>query len=173
MLKSFVCELNIHRLFRCHYCYLANLLRGSSALQDGPVGRTALASRLEHEQLNEALGMQRDERCSHTCLPQSTLQSLPSPAAAFLCCILERFVVGSPKASFVELLFESVWALQWRQQLLLVWNLPWFTESWLTVQKLGVQISHDQGAIVWLMIPMVNHSGRDLHVSGKCLPKEI
>lgn len=108
MLKSFVCELNIYRLFKCHYCYLANLLRGSSGVEDGPVGRAALASRLEQELLNEALGMQRGERCSHTFLPQSTLQSLPSPAAAFVCCALERFVVGSPKASFVELLFESM-----------------------------------------------------------------
>lgn len=48
MLKSFVCDLNVHRLFKRHYCYLANLFRGSSALQDGPVGRTALASKLEH-----------------------------------------------------------------------------------------------------------------------------
>lgn len=48
MLKSFLCDLNIHRLFKCHYCYLASLLKGSSALQDGPVGRTALASKLEY-----------------------------------------------------------------------------------------------------------------------------
>lgn len=135
MLKSFVCELNIHRLFKCHYCYLANLLRGSSGVEDGPVGRAALASRLEQELLNEALGMQRGERCSHTFLPQSTLQSLPSPAAAFVCCALERFVVGSPKASFVELLFR-VWALQWSRQLMLVWSLPWFTESWLSCAEI-------------------------------------
>lgn len=47
MLKSFVCDLNVHRLFKHHYCYSANLFKGSSALQDGPVGRTALASKLE------------------------------------------------------------------------------------------------------------------------------
>lgn len=56
MLKSFVCDLNIHRVFKRHYCYLANLLKGSSTLQDEPVGKTALASKLEHVPVESGSG---------------------------------------------------------------------------------------------------------------------
>lgn len=109
MLKSFVCDLNVHRLFKRHYCYLANLFRGSSALQDGPVGRTALASKLEHVPVELGSGHAEGLRGAATLfLLKSTLQSMPSPAVAFVWCILEGFVVGSPKADCMELLFESV-----------------------------------------------------------------
>lgn len=106
MLKSFVCDLNIHRLLKCHYCYLANLLKGSSALQDGPVGRTALASKFWSMcLLDEAVGMQRGWEVQ----PLPFLKALYRACQALqqLLCILERFAVGSPKANCVELLFES------------------------------------------------------------------
>lgn len=168
MLKSFLCDLNIHGLLKCHYCYLVNLFKSSLSFEMGVWGEQHLRQCLSKRLVE--LGSEGTRRKDRDLQPQFSFLKHFTQRAKFcsgFCVVFpERVCSRFPKSQCMEHLFMSVWALCSGTRWLTSKKLACSAESWWS----GAETRSTN--VLWPRTCVTNDTnGKSLLYRPKCFRK--